>query len=162
MPRLSRARPSGRSGFRDRHGRGIRSSAAGPHLPFLQTRIDLFDDLVAQTAGYLKDLWPDDLGDVTFAVAAIPSSDVPLSDRPVGDGPAGGEATSLERFRVDPVRRSVTLYRLPIERLTRVPETRQSDSSEWQHRMLVEGYVFRAVGELLGKDPWDLAPDRYR
>lgn len=157
MPRLSRARPSGRSGFRDRHGRGLRSSAAGPHLPFLQTRVDLFDDLVAQTAGYLKDLWPDDLGDVTFAVAGIPSRDTPP-----GGGPVGAEATSLERFRVDPVRRSVTLYRLPIERLTRVPETRQSESSEWQHRMLVEGYVFRAVGELLGKDPWDLAPDRYR
>jgi hypothetical protein len=28
--------------------------------------------------------------------------------------------------------------------------------------MYVEGCVFKAVGELLGKDPWDLAPDRFR
>jgi hypothetical protein len=26
----------------------------------------------------------------------------------------------------------------------------------------VESCVFRAVAELLGKDPWDLAPDRFR
>jgi hypothetical protein len=29
-------------------------------------------------------------------------------------------------------------------------------------RMMVESCVFRAVAELLGKDPWDLAPDRFR
>jgi hypothetical protein len=28
--------------------------------------------------------------------------------------------------------------------------------------MMIESCVFRAVAELLGKDPWDLAPDRYR
>jgi hypothetical protein len=27
---------------------------------------------------------------------------------------------------------------------------------------MVESCVFRAVGELIGKDPWDLAPDRFR
>ena len=29
-------------------------------------------------------------------------------------------------------------------------------------RMMVESCVFRAVAELLGKDPWDLAPERFR
>jgi hypothetical protein len=33
---------------------------------------------------------------------------------------------------------------------------------EWQHRVLVEGWVLQAVGDLLGKDPWDLSPDRWR
>jgi lambda repressor-like predicted transcriptional regulator len=28
--------------------------------------------------------------------------------------------------------------------------------------MLIESYVFRAVAELLGRDPWDISPDRYR
>jgi hypothetical protein len=28
--------------------------------------------------------------------------------------------------------------------------------------MLVESCVFRAVAELLGKEPWDLAPERFR
>ncbi len=29
-------------------------------------------------------------------------------------------------------------------------------------RSLIESCVFRAVAELLGKDPWDIAPERYR
>jgi hypothetical protein len=28
--------------------------------------------------------------------------------------------------------------------------------------MMIESCVFRAVAELLGKDPWDLAPERFR
>jgi hypothetical protein len=27
--------------------------------------------------------------------------------------------------------------------------------------MYIESCVFRAVAELLGRDPWDLAPDRF-
>ncbi|AMM21689.1 hypothetical protein AX769_17975 [Frondihabitans sp. PAMC 28766] len=142
-----RARPTGRAASRDRHGRGLRSSAAGPHLPFLRTRVDLFDDIVAQTAQYLKELWPDELEDVTFEIAGLPS---------------GRPERSFERWHVDAIRRTVTLYRLPIERLARTRESRQAVDAEWDHRVLVEGYVFRAVGDLMGKDPWDLAPDRYR
>jgi hypothetical protein len=159
MARPSRVRPSGRAGFRDRHGRGLRSSAAGPHLPFLRTRIDLFDDIVAQTATYLKELWPDDLDDVTFEVAGLPSA------RPDTAGPGSGGSgagAKIERWHVDAARRTVTMYRLPIERLARQHEARQQADAEWEHRVLIEGYVFRAVGDLLGKDPWDLAPDRYR
>jgi hypothetical protein len=147
MPGSRRARVTGRASFRDRHGRGLRSSAAGPHLPFLRTRVDLFDDIVASTASYLKELWPDELADVVFEVAGLPHE---VADR------------SFDRWHVDAVSRRVVLYRLPIERLARIPETRQMGDGEWQHRMLVEGYVFRAVGDYLGKDPWDLAPDRYR
>jgi hypothetical protein len=35
-------------------------------------------------------------------------------------------------------------------------------NDELHRRMLVESCVFRAVAELLGKDPWDLAPERFR
>lgn len=142
-----RVRTSGRASFRDRHGRGLRSSVTGPHLPFLRNRVELFDEIVASTAHYLRDLWPDDLSDVTFEVAGLPR----------------GEAErSFDRWRVEPATRTIVLYRLPIERLSRQHESRQPGDAEWQHRMLVESYVFRAVGDLLGKDPWDLAPDRYR
>jgi hypothetical protein len=147
MARPPRVRSSGRAAFRDRHGRGLRSSAAGPHLPFLRTRNDLFDDIVASTAHYLKELWPDELDDVVFRVAGLPQR---------------APESAFERFQVDKAARVVTFYRLPIERLTRTPESRQQGDAEWQHRILVEGYVFRAVGDLLGKDPWELAPDRYR
>jgi hypothetical protein len=31
------------------------------------------------------------------------------------------------------------------------------------HRqMMIESVVFRGVAELLGKEPWDLGPERYR
>ena len=48
-----------RGSGRDRHGRGIRSSATGPFLPPLNTRIDLFDMTVASTVDYLRSVWPD-------------------------------------------------------------------------------------------------------
>ena len=53
--------------------------------------------------------------------------------------------------------RRVILYRLTIERL---PKLHSDD--DLHRRMLVESCVFRAVAELLGKDPWDLAPERFR
>jgi hypothetical protein len=140
-PRNSRVSP--RSGWRDRHGRGIRSAVTGPHLPLLHTRADLFDLTVAATAEYLKEIWPDELAGVVFEVAGLPSGAAP--------------ATGVDRWRVDIPRRRVILFRLPIERLARVHH-----NDELHRRMLVESCVFRAVAELLGKDPWDLAPERFR
>ena len=147
MARSPRVRVTDRSRHRDRHGRGLRSSAAGPHLPFLRTRVDVFDDIVAATADYLRELGPDELDGVAVEVAALP--------------PAAGE-DEVRRWLVDPVARRIVLYRLPIERLTPVAESRRLPDPEWQHRSVVEGWVFRAVADLLGKDPWELAPDRWR
>ena len=103
----------------------------------------MFDMTVASTAEYLKDLWPDELSDVIFEVAGMPSE--------LGASPA------VDRWRVMLMERRVTLYRLPIERLSRLHRY-----DELHKRMMVESCVFRAVAELLGKDPWDLAPDRFR
>lgn len=134
---------SARPGWRDRHGRGIRAAVTGPHLPLLRSRIDSFDMSVASTAEYLKDLWPDELADVSFEVAGMPSA--------LGANPA------VDRWRVLVNERRVILYRLPIERLSRLHRY-----DELHRRMMVESCVFRAVAELLGKDPWDLAPERFR
>lgn len=131
-----------RAGFRDRHGRGIRAAVTGPHLPLLRSRTDLFDMTVASTAEYLKDVWPAELASVTFEVAGLPAE-------------LGG--TGLDRWRVFPAEKRVVLYRLPIERLSRLHKY-----DEPHRRMMVESCVFRAVAELLGKDPWDLAPERFR
>jgi hypothetical protein len=49
------------------------------------------------------------------------------------------------------------LYRLPIERLSHLHVDDES-----HQRLYIESCVFRAVAELLGRDPWDLAPDRFR
>src|SRR6478752_1336664 len=100
MPRSSR-RASTRAGYRDRHGRGIRSAVTGPHLPMLRTRVDF--------------------------------------------------------WRIDPRERRVVLYRVPIERLVKLHR-----DDDWHRRSYIESCVFRAVAELLGKDPWDIAPERYR
>ena len=134
--------PAPRGAARNRHGRGLRSSVTGPHLPVLRTRAETFEGAVAETADYLRGLWPDELAEVSFEIAGIPRS---VS----GDG--------FDRWWVDPVARRVVLYRLPIERLTHAHVEDES-----HQRLHVEGCVFRAVAELLGRDPWDLAPDRYR
>jgi hypothetical protein len=137
------ASASVRPGWRDRHGRGIRSSVAGPHLPVLRSRSDLFEMTVASTAEYLKELWPEELSDVSFEIAGMPAGP---PDTPV-----------VERWRVLRKERRVILYRLTIERLARLHR-----HDDLHRRMLVESCVFRAVAELLGKDPWDLAPERFR
>ncbi|MGL4339207.1 MAG: metallopeptidase family protein [Rhodoglobus sp.] len=134
---------SARGGSRDRHGRGIRSVVTGPRLPSLHSRAELFDIAVASTAEYLKDLWSDELSDVIFEVAAMPAE--------------LGASPTVDRWRVLLPQRRVILYRLPIERLSRL---RRYDAAH--QRMMVESCVFRAVAELLGKDPWDLAPERFR
>ena len=63
----------------------------------------------------------------------------------------------VERWRVDPRERRIILFRVPIQRLSKLHR-----NDELHQRMLVESCVFRAVAELLGKDPWDLAPERFR
>jgi hypothetical protein len=143
MARQRSARTSARPGWRDRHGRGIRSAVTGPHLPPLHTRSDLFEMTVASTAEYLKDMWPDELASVTFEVAGLPSK--------------VDAAGVIERWHVSVPERKVILFRLPIERLARLHR-----HDELHRRMLIESCVFRAVAELLGKDPWDLAPERFR
>ena len=63
----------------------------------------------------------------------------------------------VERYAVDARTRRITFSRLPIQRLSRLHR-----NDEFHQRMVIESCVFRAVAELLGKDPWDLAPDRFR
>ncbi|PXA73317.1 metallopeptidase family protein [Cryobacterium arcticum] len=135
--------PTDRGRGRDRHGRGIRSSATGPFLPPLRTRIDSFDLTIASTVDYLRMVWPDELADVVFEVAPGPMNVIP--------------GVGVERYSVDTRERRITFYRLPIQRLSRLHR-----NDEFHQRMVIESCVFRGVAELLGKDPWDLAPDRFR
>jgi hypothetical protein len=132
-----------RSGRRDRHGRGIRSAVTGPALEPIRTRIDFFDSCVASAIEYVQDEWPDELLGVRFEVAGVPQGE---------PGPAG-----VDRWRVSARERRVVLYRLPIERLAHLHK-----NDEWHRRSFIESCLFRAVAELLGKDPWDIAPERYR
>lgn len=142
MARARSTRP-GRSSARDRHGRGIRSSVTGPALRPLRTRREFFDSCVASAIDYLRGLWPDELRSVRVEVAWVPQGE---------PGPDG-----VDRWRVDPRNRRIVLYRVPIERLAHLHR-----DDDWHRRSFIESCVFRAVAELLGKDPWDIAPERYR
>ncbi len=130
-----------RARTRNRHGRDLRSSAAGPHLPFLRSRIDLFDQTVASTAEYLRSMWPNELANVSFEVATMPFGQF-------------GSPDHVDRWSV--TKNRVIMFRLPIERMSRLHR-----DDEVHRRLAIESCVFRAVAELLGKDPWDLAPDRF-
>jgi hypothetical protein len=143
MSRRSAGRAGIRSASRDRHGRGIRSSVAGPQLRRLRTRTDFFDSCIASAVEYLRDLWPDELSTVHFEVGSVP--------------PGEPDRRGVDRWRVEVKSRTVVLYRIPIERLAHLHK-----DDEWHRRSLIESCVFRAVAELLGKDPWDIAPERYR
>jgi hypothetical protein len=132
-----------RSGSRDRHGRGLRSPVTGPHLDVLRTRAEFLDACIASAVEYLRELWPDEMAGIRFEVAAVPAGD---------PGSLG-----VDRWRVSVAEKRVVLYRLPIERLAHLHR-----DDEWHRRSFIESCVFRAVAELLGKDPWDIAPERYR
>ncbi|MDN3478973.1 MULTISPECIES: metallopeptidase family protein [unclassified Curtobacterium] len=135
--------PVDRARGRSRHGRGHRSSVTGPELAPVITRAETFDRIVGDTAHYLVGLWPGELAGVVFQVADMPT-DTGLPDE-------------LPRWRIERDDRRVTVFRIPVERVTHSPEKDDVD-----RRIVVETAVFRAVAELLDKDPWDLAPDRYR
>ena len=128
---------------RSRHGRALRNAVTGPYLPPLTTRIILFESTVASMAEYLLDLWPGELAGVHFDVAGLPAGTV--SDE------------GVDRWQVDHANRRIVLYRVPIERLTRFHVR-----DEYHLVLVIESCVVRAVAELLGKDPWDLAPERFR
>lgn len=115
----------------------------GPHLDVLRTRAEFFDACIASAADYLRGLWPDEMAGIRFEVADVPA------------GAPG--AHGVDRWRVSIPERRVVLYRLPIERLAHLHR-----DDEWHRRSFIESCVFRAVAELLGKDPWDIAPERYR
>ena len=135
--------PSPSARARARHGRGGRSLVTGAHLPPVHTRRDLFETTVRSSAEYLQDLWPVELEALRIEV-------LPMPDQPVG-------VRGVARWRVLPERSLVVLFRIPIERMSRLHR-----DDDWHRRLMIESCVFRAVGELIGKDPWDLAPDRFR
>lgn len=124
-----------------RHGRQGRSAVVRPPLPPLETRYEKFDVTVGTAVDFLTSSW-EELRDVSFEIGDMP-------DTPGGAG--------IPRWHIDREHRRIVLFRLPIERLGR--PYRDDDLHQ---RMAVEGSVFRAAAEYLGRDPWDLGPERFR
>jgi hypothetical protein len=115
---------------RDRHGRGMRRPL--PSKLFKPgTRTELFTLVVEQTCEYLKSSFPE-LSELKWKIEEVP----PL---------ASGEV--LTRYSVNKDAMRITLYRIPIERLS----FRGAD-----FRAQVEQSVITAAAELIDRDPWEL------
>lgn len=134
-----------RARSRRRHDRGPRSSLAGPVLPLLESRQTRFEDVAADAAEYLMGLWPDDLAGVRFRWADMPPSETAPTVREV------------PQWAVDHRERTITIFRLPIQRLVHLHV-----DDEWHRRVAIESCIFRAAAEIIGREPWEIAPDRYR
>lgn len=136
-PQPPRPRPT-RHG---RHGRLGRSSVTPPPLPALDSRIDKFDQIVGDTAEYLRDAW-EELRTVRFEIGFMPAT---------------SDSEGIPRWSTDRVAGRIVLYRLPIERLERAMAANDAAS-----RMAIEAAVFRAAADYLDRDPWDLFPERHQ
>lgn len=131
------------SARRGRRHRDIRSPVQGPHLPPLESTRDAFYAVVGDTASYLVSRWHDELASVRVDVADVPAHELP--------------ASTGQKWSTDRATNRIVIYRLPIQRAGIM-----KDLDQVHTQMLVEYTVFLAFAEYLGKDPWELAPGRYR
>ncbi|MGO1544682.1 MAG: hypothetical protein ACTHXA_10125 [Gulosibacter sp.] len=121
-------------GSRSRHGRALRSSVAGPHLPQLTGRIPRFHQVVGETVGFLRAVAPEAMKDVKVGIASMPASN------------EQGHNNS-NRWHVASADR-VVLFRVPIERLVNISLSEPRD--QVRYREYVEHTVMLAVNDLLG------------
>lgn len=126
---------------RSRHGREIRGALTS-HLG-TKPPLGFFETVVSQTVDFLKLSWPEELENLRWRVSDSPR---------VLDG-----AEEVPRYSTNTREFRITIYRIPIERFTHHRRTDRLDE-----RFHIEQFVFQAVAELLGKDPGDMIPDRYK
>jgi hypothetical protein len=109
-----------------------------PPLAPLDGRIDRFDLIVGTAVEFLRGSWSE-LQDVRFEIGAMPMHET-------GD--------EVPRWHLDRENQRIVLFRLPIERL--LPPGHDDAA---HRRMAIEGSVFRAAAEYVGREPWDLGHD---
>jgi len=132
-----------RGSHRDRHDRGLRRPILAGLFRVGDSRLASFGQIVSGTCDYLKEAWPQELNNLRWRII---------------DAPAIKDSTKeVARWSVNKEAFEITIYRLPIERMG---HSRRPDALD--ERMHIEQYVFAAVGELIGKDPWELIPDHFR
>lgn len=107
----------------------------------LTGRVVRFENHVADAMNYLRAANPERLANVQVDIANVPKT---LQ-----------HADGMDRWHVEAPNR-IILYRVAIDRLARL-----HCEDPVHYRMLVERCVLQAVAELLGSDPWDIAPERF-
>ena len=99
--------------------------------------------MVSQTVDFLRNAWPEELSKLDYRLAETDVTADPKSEVP-------RYSENTKTFRI-------TIYRLPIERMTHHRRTDRLDE-----RFHIEQYVFQAAAELIGKNPDDLIPDQFK
>jgi hypothetical protein len=122
---------------RDRHGRGIRHSLSGALYKTGGSALDSFASIVGSTCEYLRERWPDELGELQYRI----------QDAPI----LGVNSKFVKRWSVRAETKTIIIYRLPILRLN---HNLQANPTE--ERIRIEHHVFEAAAELIGKEPWEL------
>jgi predicted Zn-dependent protease with MMP-like domain len=130
---------------RNRHGRGLRGPLMLPQLPGARTRHERFEDLVAESAERLAEMWGTRLEAVHFLVELVPSKQALGRAEAAGRGVPLGTTVSAAPRR--PAR--VIVYRRPVEELSPGPV----ELPEVVHDVVVE-----LVAELLAMAPEDVDP----
>ncbi len=127
---------------RQRHGRSPRSSVRGIAAPNTGGRGALFTDVSRDVINYLCDTQPELMKGVRVDMALLPS---------------GALADGVPRqWLIQRAERRVILFRLPIEKGIKLHR-----DDDWHRRNNIESCVIEAVADLLGMEPYDLAPNRY-
>lgn len=128
---------------RRRHGRRpIRSSIVGPDLPDPGSRFLRFEIAARGAVEVLQAEFPDELRGVRIGFQTAPTGE--------------GESSLPLLYSVDRARRTIMLYRMPIQRARGL----HVDDEE-HRRYFIEHCVYLAVCEYLGREPWDLLPGRF-
>jgi hypothetical protein len=109
-----------------------------PPLPPLDGRIDRFDIAVGTAVEFLRGTWPE-LQEVRFEIGAVPLTDA---------------GSAVPRWHIDREKQRIVLFRLPIERFLA-----PGHDDHLHRRMAVEGAVFRAAAEYVGREPWEFGHD---
>lgn len=118
-----------------------RSPVEGPQLATRRSRARGFREIVDSIVDHVTRIAPEEMANVTVSITAMP-------DQP-------SALPGVARWRIDKASKSVWLFRIPIERLGH-----HHPGDPWHERMVIESVVIRAIAELIGVDPWRLAPGR--
>lgn len=121
---------------RDRHGRSNYRAPLVSERVARSSGMNEFEQIVSTACEYLRREWPNELKNLNWRV----------QDEPVVTASSEG----VPRYSIDEASMTVTIYRTPLLRLTHNRRTDYLDE-----RIHIEHEVFAAVGELMGREPWN-------
>lgn len=128
-----------------RHGRLGRSPVTKPPLPGVGSRDDAFQMVVTSTADFLRATWPE-LREVRFEIGSMPvveADDV------------------VPRWSIDRDRALIVIHRVVVQRLERAHGLPMHLTDAFHRQILIEGAVFGAAADYMGREPWEIGADPF-